>query len=114
MKNNSVRTIVAIGIGAALFFVLGRFVAIPSGVPNTNISIQYGALAFIAAVYGPIAGLLSGLIGHFFIDFSYTVCACTESHFEPLTHGCNHIANTPEIFTPRIKQHSSKSNQANN
>ncbi len=67
----SVKTIVAIGIGAALFFVLGRFVAIPSPVPNTNISIQYGLLAFIAAVFGPIAGALAGLIGHFFIDFSY-------------------------------------------
>ena len=61
----------ATGIGAALFFVLGRFVAIPSGIPDTNISIQYGVLAFIAAVYGPLAGLLSGLIGHFFIDFSW-------------------------------------------
>ena len=71
MKKFSVKTIVATGIGAALFFVLGRFVAIPSGIPNTNISIQYGLLAFVAAVYGPIAGLLSGLIGHFFIDFSY-------------------------------------------
>ena len=71
MKNFSVKTIVATGIGAALFFVLGRFVAIPSGVPNTNISIQYGLLAFIAAVYGPVAGLLSGLIGHFLIDFSW-------------------------------------------
>ena len=71
MKKFSVKTIVATGIGAALFFVLGRFVAIPSGIPNTNISIQYGLLAFIAAVYGPIAGLLSGLIGHFFIDFSF-------------------------------------------
>ncbi|WP_029233198.1 ECF-type riboflavin transporter substrate-binding protein [Butyrivibrio sp. VCB2006] len=67
----SVKTIVAIGIGAALFFVLGRFVAIPSPVPNTNISIQYGLLAFIAAVFGPIAGALAGLIGHFFIDFSF-------------------------------------------
>ena len=71
MKKLSVKTIVAIGIGAALFFVLGRFVAIPSPVPNTNISIQYGLLAFIAAVFGPIAGALAGLIGHFFIDFSY-------------------------------------------
>ncbi|MBE5855436.1 MAG: ECF-type riboflavin transporter substrate-binding protein [Lachnospiraceae bacterium] len=71
MKKFSVKTIVATGIGAALFFVLGRFVAIPSPVPNTNISIQYGLLAFIAAVFGPIAGLLAGLIGHFFIDFSY-------------------------------------------
>lgn len=71
MKKFSVKTIVAIGIGAALFFVLGRFVSIPSGIPDTNISIQYGALAFIAAVFGPIAGLLAGLIGHFFIDFSW-------------------------------------------
>lgn len=67
----SVKTIVATAIGAALFFVLGRFVAIPSPVPNTNISVQYGLLAFIAGLFGPIAGVLSGLIGHFFIDFSY-------------------------------------------
>ena len=71
MRKFTVKTIVAIGIGAALFFVLGRFVAIPSPVPNTNISIQYGLLSFIAAVFGPFAGALAGLIGHFFIDFSF-------------------------------------------
>ena len=71
MRKFSVKTIVAIGIGAALFFVLGRFVAIPSPVPNTNISIQYGLLAFMATLFGPMAGLLIGFIGHFFIDFSY-------------------------------------------
>ena len=36
MKNTSIKTVVAIGIGAAMFFVLGRFVAIPSGVLNTT------------------------------------------------------------------------------
>lgn len=71
MKKFSVQTIVAIGIGAALFFVLGRFVAIPSPVPNTNISIQYGLLAFMAVLFGPIAGALIGFIGHALIDFSY-------------------------------------------
>ena len=71
MKKMSVKNVVAIGIGAALFFVLGRFVAIPSGVPDTNVSIQYGVLAFIAACFGPISGMLAGLIGHFFIDFSW-------------------------------------------
>ncbi|MDO4976630.1 MAG: ECF-type riboflavin transporter substrate-binding protein [Eubacteriales bacterium] len=71
MKKNSVKSIVAIGIGAALFFVLGRFVAIPSPVPNTNISIQYGLLAFMSVVFGPIEGLLIGFIGHALIDFSY-------------------------------------------
>lgn len=71
MKKSPIKTIVAIGIGAALFFVLGRFVAIPSPVPNTNISIQYGLLGFMAALFGPIAGLLIGVIGHALIDFSY-------------------------------------------
>lgn len=70
-KQSPVKTIVAIGIGAALFFVLGRFVAIPSPVPNTNISIQYGLLGFMAMIYGPVAGLFIGLIGHALIDFSY-------------------------------------------
>ena len=71
MKQFSVKTIVAIGIGAALFFVLGRFVSIPSTVPNTNISVQYGLLAFLAVVYGPVAGALIGFIGHPLIDFSF-------------------------------------------
>ena len=56
MKNTSIKTVVAIGIGAALFFVLGRFVAIPSGVPNTNIRLQYAVLGLLAAMYGPLAG----------------------------------------------------------
>ena len=64
MKNNSIKTVVAVGIGAALFFVLGRFVAIPSPVPNTNISLQYVVLALLAA------GLI-GFIGHALIDLSW-------------------------------------------
>ena len=70
MKKSPVVTVVAIGIGAALFFVLGRFVSIPSPVPNTTICLQYGLLAFMAVLFGPIAGLLIGLIGHALIDFS--------------------------------------------
>lgn len=71
MKKFSVKTIVAIGIGAALFFVCGRFISIPSPVPNTSITIQYGVLGFMAAVFGPVAGLLVGLIGHALIDASW-------------------------------------------
>lgn len=70
MRKFSVKSVVATGIGAALFFVLGRFVAIPSPVPNVTFSIQYGLLAFMATLFGPIVGLLIGLIGHFFIDLS--------------------------------------------
>ena len=71
MKNTPVKSIVAIAIGAALFFVLGRFVAIPSPVPNTNISVQYGLLALLGAAFGPFVALLAGFIGHALIDFSY-------------------------------------------
>ena len=54
MKKFSVKTVVAIGIGAALFFVLGK-IAIPSFVANTNISLQYAILAMFATLFGPIA-----------------------------------------------------------
>lgn len=70
MKKSPVVTIVAIGIGAALFFVLGRFVSIPSPLPNTTISIQYGLLGFMAMLFGPVAGLAIGLIGHTLIDLA--------------------------------------------
>ncbi len=70
-KKSPIVTVVAIGIGAALFFVLGRFVSIPSPVPNTNISSQYGLLAFMAVLFGPVAGLLIAFIGHALIDLSY-------------------------------------------
>ena len=67
----SIKSIVAIGIGAALFFVLGRFVAIPSPVPNTTINIQYGILGVFGIIYGPVVGILSGFIGHTLIDLSW-------------------------------------------
>ena len=67
-RPSPVTQVVAIGIGAALFFVLGRFVAIPSLVPNTSINIQYGILAVFAVLYGPLVGALVGIIGHVLID----------------------------------------------
>lgn len=66
----STKAIVATAIGAALFFVLGKFVAIPTGVPNTNFSLQYGVLSFFAALYGPVCGALVGFIGHWLIDLT--------------------------------------------
>lgn len=68
MKKFSVKTIVAIGIGAALFFVLSSYVAIPTPVPNTKISLQYGVISVMAMLFGPLAGLFMGLIGHFLGD----------------------------------------------
>ena len=52
-KEFSVQTIVAIGIGAAVFVILGRFVVIPTGFPNTNIETSYPFLALIASLFGP-------------------------------------------------------------
>lgn len=69
MQKFSVKTIVAIGIGAAIYFLLARFVAIPI-FANTYLSFQYGVLGFFAAVYGPIAGLLIAFIGHALADFT--------------------------------------------
>ncbi len=66
MKKNkfSIKTIVAVGIGAAVFMILGRFGSIPSGIPNTNIETSYAYLALMSILYGPLAGFLIGLIGH--------------------------------------------------
>ncbi|RHW40401.1 ECF-type riboflavin transporter substrate-binding protein [Neobacillus notoginsengisoli] len=67
MKRNnllSIQTIVAIGIGSAIFVILGRFVSIPTGIPNTEIQSAYAFLALMAVIFGPIAGGLIGLIGH--------------------------------------------------
>ncbi|MEH7384907.1 ECF-type riboflavin transporter substrate-binding protein [Bacillus sp. JJ1521] len=64
MKSLSIKTIVAIGIGAAVFVILAKFAAIPTPVPNTTIQTSYAFLALMAVVFGPIAGALIGLIGH--------------------------------------------------
>lgn len=70
-KNLSIKTIVAIGIGAAVFMILGRFGSIPSGIPNTNIETSYAFLALMAALYGPIAGVSIGFIGHALKDLVF-------------------------------------------
>ncbi|MCL1804146.1 MAG: ECF-type riboflavin transporter substrate-binding protein [Eubacteriaceae bacterium] len=70
MKNLSTRTVVAIGVGSAIFFLLARFLSIPV-FANTYLTLQYAVLGFFAALYGPIAGLLIGLIGHVLTDLSY-------------------------------------------
>ena len=71
MGKLSVKTVVAIGIGAALMFVLMRFVAVPSGVPNTTLNLGIAVLSIFAAIFGPIAGLLIGFIGHTLVDLTW-------------------------------------------
>lgn len=65
----NVKTFVAAGIGAALFFVLARFVSIPV-FANTTFGLQYGILALFSTIFGPIAGSLIAFIGHALSDFT--------------------------------------------
>lgn len=66
----TIKTIVAIGIGSAVFMILGRFAAIPTGIPNTEIQTAYAFLALMAIIYGPIAGISIGFIGHTLKDLT--------------------------------------------
>ena len=65
----STKTIVATGLGAAVFLVLFMYVKIPSPVPETNLQIAYGVSRFFAAVFGPLAGFLVAFVGHALNDF---------------------------------------------
>jgi len=66
----SIKTIVAIGIGSAVFMILGRFASIPTGIPNTEIQTAYAFLALMAVIYGPIAGVSIAFIGHTLKDLT--------------------------------------------
>lgn len=66
----SIRTIVAIGIGSAVFLVLGRFASIPTGIPNTEFQTAYAFLALMSVLYGPVAGASIGFIGHSLKDIT--------------------------------------------
>ena len=62
------KTIVATGLGAALFTVLFMYVKIPTFVPGTMVQTAYGIGGFFAALFGPIAGFLIAFIGHALSD----------------------------------------------
>jgi energy-coupling factor transport system substrate-specific component len=62
------RTIVAAGLGAALFMLLFMYVKVPSPVPETSFQTAYGLSAFFATLFGPIAGALIAFIGHALSD----------------------------------------------
>ena len=65
------KTIVATGLGAALFTLLFMYVKIPTGIPETDIQTAYGIGAFFAALFGPIAGGLIAFIGHAPVSYTH-------------------------------------------
>lgn len=67
MKNNSIKAVVATGIGAALFVIIGMFVNIPI-FSNSSIQLQYAVEALLAVIFGPVVGFLVGFIGHMVKD----------------------------------------------
>ena len=66
----NIKTIVAIGIGSAVFMILARFAAIPTGIPNTELQIAFAFLALMAIIYGPAAGFAIGFIGNTLKDLT--------------------------------------------
>lgn len=64
----STKTIVATGLGAALFTLLFMYIKVPTGVPEVSLQTAYGVGGFFAALFGPIAGGLIAFIGHLLSD----------------------------------------------
>lgn len=68
MKKFDVKSVVATAIGAAILFILMKFIVIPTPIPNTVIQTSYGFLALFAAIFGPIPAALAGFIAHILVD----------------------------------------------
>lgn len=64
--NFSTKTVVAIGIGAALYGLLGS-ISIPV-FTQTALRPAIAILTIFGAIFGPVVGLLSGAIGHIITD----------------------------------------------
>lgn len=62
------KTIVATGLGAAIFMLLFMYVKVPSPIPETSFQTAYGLSSFFATLFGPIAGALISFIGHALSD----------------------------------------------
>lgn len=68
MNKNEIKSVVAIAIGAAIIFIMKRFIIIPSFIPNTNFDISYAFLSLLAAIYGGVPAAIAGFIGHALMD----------------------------------------------
>lgn len=62
------KSLVATGLGAALFTLLFMYVKVPSWVPSTQLQVAYGVSVFFGSLFGPIVGGAIAFIGHYISD----------------------------------------------
>lgn len=74
-KHFSFSTIIPIGTVSALYFIVARFIHIPSSFPDIEIPLHYAILASFAISFGSIPGAITGFFGQLL------VCLCHETHF---------------------------------
>lgn len=55
-------------LGISMFFVIGKFLAIPTPIPNFSLFLQYALLIVFSFYFGPVVGFSIGFLGHFLID----------------------------------------------
>lgn len=63
MEATAIKKVVAMGIGAAVYIVLSRFVAIPTPIPNTTLQVTFAFVALMAFIYVLAVGLGIDLLG---------------------------------------------------
>lgn len=54
----------------AVFYLLGRYAKITTGIYNTYVFLQYPLLCIISILYGPIVGVIVATVGHCLIDIA--------------------------------------------
>ena len=59
---------VVTALGLSMFFVIGKFLAIPTPIPNLSIFLQYVILIVFSFYFGPSVGFSIGFFGHLMID----------------------------------------------
>ena len=64
------KTVVIMAVGIGLYYLLGRFAAIPGPVPGTFLTMQFAVLAVLAALSGSVTGGLTGFLGQLLLDLS--------------------------------------------
>lgn len=66
--NKHLYLMIVTALGIAMFFVIGKFVAIPTPISNSSLFLQFAVLLVFSFYFGPTVGFSIGFLGHFLID----------------------------------------------